>query len=807
MRKVCVGIHTYAEPARLHATLDSLRAHTPHGVGLLLLGDGADDATRDLLARLSDLPQSNTDDARGAPACFNRLVASARADVFVFLEDGARVGPGWLERLLAALDADPRHGLAGPSTNFCWNEQAAAPRAEGSPRGVERAAAQLARLHGDAVRTLEPLHSLADFCYAVRRETIEAVGAADESYGLGPCWEMDYNVRAARAGLRGVWACAAYVHRAPFTARRRGDEAALFEVNKRLYQDKFCGGRLRGEKPDYRPHCRGDACPDFAPPALIRIFQPLRHAGASEHTPPDAPDVPAPTPTAPTPAPEETTRRVTPPVEFAPEMDTPAPSPPAWPHVESASTPLVSCIMPTFDRRAFVPQAVRYFLRQNYPHTELVVVDDGTDKIADLLPADPRVRYVAVEGKLTIGAKRNLACERARGEFIVHWDDDDWYPPWRVRAQVRALVETGAEVCGTSRLFYFDAAAGHAWRYCYARASRPWVAGNSLAYRKSFWERHRFADVQVGEDARFVWGAARGAVCDLDEPSLCVGTVHPTNTSPKETGGDFWKPEPFATVHALLGEDLAFYAAAPDAESYPLVSCIMPTFNRRAFIPLALEAFRRQDYPRKELVVVDDGTDPIADLLEGAEDVRHLRLERRATIGGKRNLACRHARGPIIAHWDDDDWYAPARLRYQVEPILAGKADVTGLVNSFVMELPGGLFWTTLPHLHPRLFVGDVHGGTLVFSRSLLAEGVRYPEANLAEDAALLQQAVRRGKRLLRLENPGLFIYVRHGRNAWREFAPGSFIDPDGWATVDPPPELPPSVLDSYKQAALTSAR
>jgi len=41
------------------------------------------------------------------------------------------------------------------------------------------------------------------------------------------------------------------------------------------------------------------------------------------------------------------------------------------------------------------------------------------------------------------GAKRNLACERARGQFIVHWDDDDWYPASRVRVQIRALLEQG----------------------------------------------------------------------------------------------------------------------------------------------------------------------------------------------------------------------------------------------------------------------------------------------------------------------------------------------------------------------------
>ena len=60
-------------------------------------------------------------------------------------------------------------------------------------------------------------------------------------------------------------------------------------------------------------------------------------------------------------------------------------------------SPLVSCVMPTFDRRSFVPQAVRYFLRQDYPAKELIIVDDGPEPVSDLLPPDPRIVYHRLE--------------------------------------------------------------------------------------------------------------------------------------------------------------------------------------------------------------------------------------------------------------------------------------------------------------------------------------------------------------------------------------------------------------------------
>src|SRR5262249_47369235 len=154
-------------------------------------------------------------------------------------------GPGWLDALLAALAADPRNGLAGPSTNYAWNEQGVFPHSDGTLAAVARTAQEAAQRFGQTIRTLEPLYSLADFCYVVRRDVVHSVGAADAGYGLGPCWEMDYNIRAARVGFRGVWACAAYVHRMPFTTRRQREEALRFEASKHRYQDKFCALRLR----------------------------------------------------------------------------------------------------------------------------------------------------------------------------------------------------------------------------------------------------------------------------------------------------------------------------------------------------------------------------------------------------------------------------------------------------------------------------------------------------------------------------------------------------------------------------------
>jgi glycosyltransferase involved in cell wall biosynthesis len=776
MRRIKIGIPVHAEPARLLATLAGLRAHTPFAYELLLLPDGPDVPTQTMLVTLRDIPQSATATPCGVAACFNRLVRAGDADVFILLESGAIVGPGWLDHLFAALAADPCNGLAGPTTNIAWNKQGVYPRSGSTPTDIVHTAHDARACFGGTVRTLEPLYSLVDFCYVVRREVIEVVGAADERYGLGPCWEMDYSIRAARAGFRGVWACAAYVHRSPFTARRRREEDRRFELSKRLYQHKFCAGHLRGDKADYRTHCRGDECSNFAPAASIEIRRPFLETAVTALT-------------------------------LDPSGNGNQSS--STPQLLSIPPPLVSCIMPTCNRRKFIPHALDYFFRQDYPNVELIIVDDGTDPIGDCLPADERVRYIKLEKRLSVGAKRNLACQQARGAFIVHWDDDDWYPSWRVTAQVRALHEQRADVCGTSEVYYYEPGNDRTWQYVHRRGGgHIWVAGNTLAYRKAFWERNKFLDIQVGEDLRFLWSGVAKVIHDCRDPRLCVGMIHDGNVSRKVTTGAYWQSCAGRDIHQLMSEDLLRYqsSSVSGRREEPLVSCIMPTYNRRPYVKLALGHFFSQDYPNKELIIVDDGTDSVEDLVVGLSGVRYIRLQRRTAIGTKRNLACQAAKGDIIAHWDDDDWYAPDRLRYQLAPLLANEAEMTGLTNTFVLQLPAAVFWTTGTGLHRKMFVGDVHGGTLVYKRTVLDKGVRYPDVSLAEDAALIQQMLRHKNRLVKLANPGIFVYVRHEQNAWK-FEPGRFLDPQGWTHSTPPTSFPPDMIHHYKTAAEMMAR
>ena len=702
MRSVTIGIYLDEDVRRLEVTLAALRAHTAAPFDLVLLPAHVDAATRAYLSTHGVAGPEPEACPAGAPAWFNRLAACCDSGVIVFLEAGAVPGPRWLENLLTALDADPAIGLAGPSTNSAWNEQCVFAGGGGSMPEVAATARAAAERFGNTWRSLDPLHSLSDFCYAVKREVIDAIGGADEQYGLGPCWEMDYNVRALRAGYRSVWACSAYVYRPPFTARRAREEALRFEASKRRYQDRFCALRLRGESTGYEPHCRGDACEHFAPPAAIRVREPLPEGGARP----------------------------------LPAAGLRSPAPP--------SQPLVSCVMATGHRREFALQSIRYFDRQDYPNRELVILDDGPDDLTAEVAANPRVRYVRVRPGMTIGAKRNRGCELARGAIIAQWDDDDWYAPGRLSAQARPIVSGEADISALTAALFFDLPGWRFWT-CSPQLHRRMFAedvhGGTLAFRRAVWEKNRYPDASLAEDAALLRGAVyRGArLRRIEGGGLFVYLRHSRNAWAFECGRHL---DPAAWASAPqpdLGEDLAFYRqhspAAPPLDPptvyQPLVSCIMPTANRRRFVPHAIRCFQRQDYPHRELIVLDDGADPVQDLIPPDPMITYVRLPAKRALGAKRNQACEMARGDVIVHWDDDDWMAPWRLGYQVAG-LAGRPQpsASGLSSVYFCHLRGDRAWL---YVHPAGQRPWIAGGTMCYHKSLWRQ-YRFPEIDEGED-------------------------------------------------------------------------
>jgi glycosyltransferase involved in cell wall biosynthesis len=100
------------------------------------------------------------------------------------------------------------------------------------------------------------------------------------------------------------------------------------------------------------------------------------------------------------------------------------------------------------------------FKNQNYPKDKMewIIVDDGTDKIEDLIKVSgiPQIKYFAIDGKMSLGKKRNFMHEKTKGSIIVYMDDDDYYPPDRVSHAVERLKSDTKALCaGSSELYIY----------------------------------------------------------------------------------------------------------------------------------------------------------------------------------------------------------------------------------------------------------------------------------------------------------------------------------------------------------------
>ncbi|AOM76076.1 glycosyltransferase family 2 protein [Pedobacter steynii] len=160
-----------------------------------------------------------------------------------------------------------------------------------------------------------------------------------------------------------------------------------------------------------------------------------------------------------------------------------------------AVIPLVSCIMATSDSEMIIPFVLDYFLYQDYPNVELIIIDDGKNAAPELILHCPNVKYFFISSRKTAGAKRNMACNLSNGKIIIHWDDQDWYAHNWITHQVSALMTSGADISGLNLVQTFPLTN----QKIITTEKSAWIYGATMVYWKSIWENHKFKELQTGE--------------------------------------------------------------------------------------------------------------------------------------------------------------------------------------------------------------------------------------------------------------------------------------------------------------------
>jgi glycosyltransferase involved in cell wall biosynthesis len=169
---------------------------------------------------------------------------------------------------------------------------------------------------------------------------------------------------------------------------------------------------------------------------------------------------------------------------------------------------------------------------------EWIILDDGTDSVEDLFTtaaiALPNIRYIRVEEKQKIGAKRNRLNKETKGDIIVAMDDDDYYPPERVAHCVQRLrMNRLVDIVGSSELYYYFTDTKDIWKFGPMPVPNHTTNG-PMAYRRSYIMKHTYDEsVTNAEESSFL-NQYMSAVGQLDSRKCMLVIAHTENTYNKK---------------------------------------------------------------------------------------------------------------------------------------------------------------------------------------------------------------------------------------------------------------------------------
>jgi glycosyltransferase involved in cell wall biosynthesis len=195
----------------------------------------------------------------------------------------------------------------------------------------------------------------------------------------------------------------------------------------------------------------------------------------------------------------------------------------------------------------------------------------------------------------------------------------------------------------------------------------------------------------------------------------------------------------------------------------PLISCLCVTRNKVSLIKRAIECFKMQTYPNKELILLyEDNDSDIKAFVGSLKDERIKVVEvpslPKCSLGELRNISVKAARGTYFCQWDADDWYHNERLEVQMQYIST-------------MHKPVCMFtyWIIFDEVTKKAFLSRkrLWEGSIMCKKSLVEDNtIQYALLPKEEDFHFVEQLMKH-RVIYPVDLPHLYIYVYHGANTW----------------------------------------
>ena len=202
-------------------------------------------------------------------------------------------------------------------------------------------------------------------------------------------------------------------------------------------------------------------------------------------------------------------------------------------------TPFVSVVCPTYNRREFLPYLLYIWQYQDYPadKRELIILDDSPASNADLIammsdPSQPNVRYIHSPERLVLGQKRNMLNELATGEYIICFDDDDYYAPNKISHQVAEMQVNNALFSGSDQIYIWYSHLDKIYlTHPFGERHAP---NGTFGYHRNLLKNHRYDDdATKAEEGVFLKGFTT-PVQQIDPKRSILCISHSSNTYDKD---------------------------------------------------------------------------------------------------------------------------------------------------------------------------------------------------------------------------------------------------------------------------------
>lgn len=251
------------------------------------------------------------------------------------------------------------------------------------------------------------------------------------------------------------------------------------------------------------------------------------------------------------------------------------------PLLHAEDCPPITVITPTYNRKKLIDIAFHNLLATDYPHDKIewIVIEDNEktphmagEKVMNFQMQAPkiRVKYMPIEGRLTIGQKRNLAIEQASHDIILFMDDDDHYPTTSFRRRVAWLTkgtkhgETYHSITCCTTLALYDLKRGvsavNVPPYELPLSQR--ISEATLTFYKTAWEERKFPDVSISEGEGWIEGR-EDQILEMPPQQIIVAFSHGENQTTRRIPADqppscFWgfPKEYLVFIHGLVGVTL-----------------------------------------------------------------------------------------------------------------------------------------------------------------------------------------------------------------------------------------------------------